>query len=76
MLLYKYNTTNPSFLLTTNDPARNLWIFVIAEHIVLIVKFLCAEWIEDKPKWVLEEEERQLAEKEIDEYLIEKKSYY
>ena len=68
MLLYQYNKNNPSFLIKTNSIAENLWVFVIAEHIVLLIKFLCAEWIEDKPRWVLEEEERQLEEKKIEEY--------
>ena len=70
MLLYQYNKNNPSFLIKTNSVSENLWVFVIAEHIVLLIKFLCAEWIEDKPRWVLEEEERQLEEKKIEEYLM------
>ncbi len=42
----------------SNDFSR-LFIFVVAEHLVLLLKYVLAVLIPDKPRWVLREEEKQ-----------------
>ena len=47
---------------------RRLWVFLIVVYIILILKLLARAFIQDKPQWVVNEEEKQ---KNLDKNEIE-----
>ena len=48
-----------------NQELQRLWLVIILVAIILIVKLVFRALIPDKPKWVMDEEERQKAQKEL-----------
>ena len=43
---------------------NRLWVFVIAVHIILVLKYLIIGFVNNKPKWVINQEEKQKFEEE------------
>lgn len=47
-----------------NENINRLWVFVLVVHIILILKFFIIGFVADKPKWVINQEEKQRFEEE------------
>jgi len=47
---------------------RRLWVFLIIVYVILVLKLLARAFIQDKPQWVINEEEKlkNLEKPEID----------
>jgi len=43
---------------TIHTDIRRLWVFIIVVYVILVLKLLVRAFIDDKPKWVLEELEK------------------
>lgn len=52
---------DPVYSKSSSTDIRRLWLFIIAVHIILILKYIVSSFIPDKPQWVLENEKKQNA---------------
>eukprot|EP00300_Choanocystis_sp_HF-7_P015444 c19059_g1_i3.p2 GENE.c19059_g1_i3~~c19059_g1_i3.p2 ORF type:complete len:109 (+),score=28.66 c19059_g1_i3:256-582(+) len=69
--------THPKFLpanaiepVTTNhalflDPFQILWVVLITEHVLLLVRFVISELIPDRPAWIDKAKKAQMIEQEL-----------
>lgn len=64
MLFFSKKVTFSTFL-SSEDQIYRLWLTIIMVCIIIFVKFLFRAVIPDKPKWVIDEEERQKAQREL-----------
>jgi len=64
-LILLYNHVNFGFTDKSAD-LTELLTFVFAEHAILLLKYVLAELIPDKPRWVVREEEKQKYAEELE----------
>ena len=58
-----------------NQELQRLWLVIILVAIVLILKFVFRALIPDKPKWVIDEEERQKVQKETFTFTVGEENF-
>jgi len=44
---------------------KRLWVFVIVVHVILVLKYIVRAFINDRPDWVVKQEEKQEFDEEI-----------
>ena len=58
MLLYYKSNASMSYEIYDVEDSNRLWVFVIVEHGIILLKYMFQALIPDAPDWVMEEMER------------------